>query len=664
MSNPKKLAMRTQNLSDENYKKLAELFPNAVTETIVGYEPVLDNDGHQVYGLDGEPKERAIVKRAIDKDILEQEINTHVVEGREERYQFTWPDKRKSILLANAPITATLRPVRDDEPAVMKDGEKEIRYTRTGSVNFDNTENLYIEGDNLDVLKLLRETYLNRVKMIYIDPPYNTGNDFVYEDDFAEDTEEFLRRDGQYDEQGNRLVQNRDSNGRFHTDWLNMMYPRLRLARDLLTEDGVLIISISDAEFNTLKSICDEIFGMVNYCGDILWNSTKSVTNTALISVSHTYNLVYFKNLSYFVKHRNEFRLPDDGSGFENPDNDPRGPWKADPFQVGGWRPNQQYVITNPNTGVEYRPNPGCSWKNDYNNFQKLLKDNRIVFGKTGDGGPQRKRFIWEAQERGKVAKTWWDDVETTTNGTQLLKKMFNGVSIFNNPKPVGLLKKLLQLSTNNDSIILDFFSGSATTAHAVMQLNAEDGGKRKFIMVQIPEPCPEDSEAAKAGYKNICEIGKERIRRAGKKIKEENKDKPGIENLDIGFRVLKLDSSNMKDVYYTPEEYAQMNFELDGFEDNIKEDRTDEDLLFQVMLDLGIPLSAKIRQDGRIFYVEDNYLIACFDKVDMDLMTKIAKKQPYYAVFRDSSFSSDSALANFEQVFNTYSPRTERRVL
>lgn len=619
-----KLKMHTPNKADENFQKLAALFPNAVTETI-------DENGEVV--------------RAIDKDVLMQEINTHVVDGKEERYQFTWPDKKKAILNANAPISKTLRPCREE------------------SVDFDNTENLYIEGDNLDVLKLLQETYLGKIKMIYIDPPYNTGNDFIYNDDFAESTEEYLANSGQFDEDGNRLVQNTESNGRFHTDWLNMIYPRLKLAKDLLSDDGVIFISISDAEFYNLKKVTDEIFGNQNYCGDILWNSTKSVTNTALISVSHTYNLIYFKNINYFVKNRSDFRLPDTGEGFENPDNDPRGPWKADPFQVGGWRPNQQYEIINPNTGVVYTPNPNCSWKNDYSKFLELLKDNRIIFGKTGDGSPQRKRFIWEAQERGKVAKTWWDDVETTTNGTQLLKNIFDGNILFNNPKPVGFIKKFLQLGAGYDGLILDFFSGSATTAHAVMQLNAEDGGHRKFIMVQLPEETDEKSEAYKVGYKNICEIGKERIRRAAKKIAEENPNA----KFDGGFRVLKLDSTNMKDVYYNPTEF-EPSF-LDSLADNIKEDRTPEDLLFQVMLDLGILLSSKIKESvidsKKVFNVEDNHLIACFDEnVTDETITAIAKQKPYYFVMRDSSMTTDSVATNFEQIFATYSSDTVRRVI
>lgn len=505
--------------------------------------------------------------------------------------------------------------------------------------------------------------------MIYIDPPYNTGSDaFVYNDDFAMTEGEFANSSGYKNEAGEMLFDirvNNENNGKFHTDWLNMMYTRLRIAKDLLSENGVLVMSISDAEFHNLKKIADEIFGDTNYLGDIIWNSTKSVTNTALISVSHTYNLVYFKSMNYFVENRSEFRLPDTGEGFENPDNDPRGPWKADPFQVGGWRPNQQYEITNPNTGVIYRPNEGCSWKNDYKKFQELLADNRIVFGKTGDGGPQRKRFIWEAQERGKVAKTLWDDVETTTNGTQLVKKMFDGVAVFDNPKPVGLLERIIQLGGSRDALILDFFSGSATTAHATMKLNAEDGGKRKFIMVQLPEDTADGSLARKAGYMSIPEIGKERIRRAGSKIKE---DSPlTTQDLDIGFRVLKCDTSNMKEIFYRPDEVEQTLF--DNYASNIKEDRTPEDLLFQVMLDLGILLSSKIEETTiggcKVFNVADGFLYACFDNnISDEVVTAIAKEQPYYAVFRDSGMASDSVLTNFDQIFASISPSTVRKVL
>ena len=623
-----KLKMHSMNKVDENIEKIGKLFPNCITER---------------------KNENGEVEYAVDFDMLKQELSDVVVEGNEERYQFTWPDKKKSVLLANAPINKTLRPCREE------------------SVDFDNTENLYIEGDNLEVLKLLQETYLGKIKLIYIDPPYNTGNDsFVYDDSFSVSEDEFSEKSNQRDEQGNILFDirtNNENNGKFHTDWLNMMYSRIKISKDLLSDDGVLVMSISDAEFHNLKKITDEIFGDTNYCGDIIWNSTKSVTNTALISVSHTYNLVYFKNINHFIENRSEFRLPDNGDGFENPDNDPRGPWKADPFQVGGWRPNQQYEITNPNTGVVYKPNEGCSWKNDYKKFQELMADNRIVFGKTGDGGPQRKRFIWEAQERGKVAKTLWDDVETTTNGTQLVKKMFDGVSVFDNPKPVGFLERVIELGANRDALILDFFSGLATTAHATMKVNAEDGGKRKFIMVQLPENTDEKSQARKVGYLTIPEIGKERIRRAAKMIAEEYPDS----QFDSGFRVLKCDTSNMKEVYYNPAEYEPSLFSR--LEDNIKEDRTPEDLLFQVMLDLGVLLSSKIEETTiagkKVFNVEDNYLIACFDdNVTEEVITEIAKQKPYYFVMRDSSMANDSVATNFEQIFAAYSPDTVRKVL
>ena len=637
MNKPDRLPMHTPSITDENFAKLAQLFPNAVTETI---------------------DENGAVVRAIDADVLAQEINSHVVSGKEERYQFTWPDKRKAILTANQPIAATLRPCREE------------------SMDFDNTDNLYIEGDNLDVLKLLRETYLNRVKMIYIDPPYNTGNDFIYEDDFSEETSDFLRRDGQYDEQGNRLTPNLDSNGRFHTDWVNMMYPRLKLARNLLREDGVIFVSIDDGEVANLRKLCDEIFGEENFFAQIPWQSRTSVQNDTDISVQHEYLVAYARvrrtqhkrlkegNASFWFKLPSfaAYPLPLEDERYENPDNDPRGKWKADPFDAPNVRENLTYPIINPNTGVEYWPPSGRCWRTEKEKYDKLLVDGRIVFGRTGESRPQLKVFYEEKKMFGEVPTSWFDgsNYGTVTNGTQTLQSLFDGVSPFPFPKPVSLIQVLAGLATRNEDIIMDFFSGSATTAHAVMQLNAEDGGHRKFIMVQLPEICAEGSEAYRAGYKNICEIGKERIRRAGRKIKDE----AGLtaQNLDIGFRVLKLDSSNMKDVYYRPEKITQIY--LDDLIDNIKPDRTDEDLLFQVMLDLGIPLSAKIRQDGTLFYVNDTYLIACFGRVDTALITEIAKKQPYYAVFRDASFVNDSAMVNFEQVFATYSPSTIRRVL
>ena len=628
----RKPKFETPDLTSENIEKIAALFPNCITE---------------MPDEERSTPEKKVYKRAINFEMLKQMLSPDVVDG-DEAYEFTWVGKKAAIVEANKPIRKTLRPCVEE------------------SKDWDTTENLYIEGDNLEVLKLLQESYLGKVKMIYIDPPYNTGNDFIYADDFKMESEEWKVESGEWSEEGDRLFKNTDTNGRFHSDWCSMIYSRLMLARNLLTDDGVIFISISDAEVDNLKKICDEVMGAKNYLGDIIWNSTKSVTNTALISVSHTYNLVYFRNIEYFVNHRNEFRLPEKGEGFSNPDNDPRGEWKADPFQVGGWRPNQQYDIVNPKTGVVYKPNPGCSWKNDYVNFQRLLKDNRIVFGSTGEAGPQRKRFIWEAQERGMVAKTIWDDVETTTNGTQLLKKLFGQAGIFDNPKPVEFVKKLLQLGTHETAIVLDFFSGSATTAHAVMQLNAEDGGHRKFIMVQLPEKCDEKSEAYKAGYKNICEIGKERIRRAGERILKEQlaNDNSTLNSpnskLDIGFRVLKLDSTNMKDVYYAPGDYDQ-DF-LHQLESNIKDDRTDLDLLFGCLIDWGLPLSLPYKSEQlggcTVHTYNDGDLIACFDaNIPESVVKEIAQRRPLRAVFRDSGFASSPEKINMFEIFKLYMP-------
>jgi len=627
------LKMHTSDLAAEKFAALAALFPHAVTETV---------------------DENGTVIRAIDPDILAQEINSHVLSGKEERYQFTWPDKRKSVLLANTPIAAALRPCREE------------------SVNFDTTENLYIEGDNLDVLKLLRETYLNRVKMIYIDPPYNTGNDFVYEDDFSEETGEFLTRDGQYDEQGNRLVTNLESNGRFHTDWLNMMYSRLRIARDLLTDDGVIFISIDDNEVDNLRKICDEVFGESNFVVQIMWKKRSTPPNDKIIGAAHEYVVIYAKRLDEVVLYLRE-RTKEQLARYRNPDNHPKGLWTAGDLGAnvkgGRYVESLYYPITNPKSGKEHYPPQNGNWRFSKETIEKLIANDEIYFGEDGLGRPKLKRFLIEVKE-GITYTSIWDFVPLNTHGSAEMTEILGNIAVFDNPKPSGLIQELCKLGSKSGDIILDFFSGSATTAHAVMQLNSEDGGNRKFIMVQLPEICDEKSEAAKAGYKNICEIGKERIRRAGRKIVEE----AGLyaQKLDIGFRVLKLDSSNMKDVYYTPEEYEQLGFDFNGFADNIKEDRTAEDLLFQVMLDLGIPLSSKITQaslsvgqaGGEVWNVNDGYLIACFGKVDDALLTEIAKQTPYYAVFRDASFVSDSAMVNFEQIFATYSPSTIRRVL
>lgn len=627
-----KLKMQTPNRADENFKKLAELFPNAVTETV---------------------DENGVVVRAIDKDVLMQEINTTVVDGKDERYQFTWPDKKKSVLLANAPIAKTLRPCPAE--SIGKDG------TPGG---FD-SENLYIEGDNLEVLKLLQETYLGKIKMIYIDPPYNTGNDFVYEDDFAQSTEEYLANSGQYDEEGNRLVKNMDTNGRFHTDWLNMIYPRLKLAKDLLSDDGVIFISIDDNEQENLRKICDEVFGEQNFVAQFIWQRRTSPDMRKRISNAHDYIVTYCKNAEMITDAINKVRLSEkDALNYANPDNDPRGPWTSSDFTAQGFRPNQMYEIITPG-GAKYTPPEGKCWKNIESEFLLQCKEGRIWFGKDGMGFPRRKTYLSERD--GKNVWTWWPNSEVghSQEATQEVKMLFGGHSYFDYPKPVRLLERIIQIGTHQDSIILDFFSGSATTAHAVMQLNAEDGGHRKFIMVQMPEKTDEKSEAYKAGYKNICEIGKERIRCAGAKIKEENP--LGTMDLDVGFRVLKCDTTNMKNVYYHPDEYNATMFDM--LEDNIKEDRTPEDLLFQVMLDLGGLLSSKIEQTEiagkKVFNVADNFLIACFDaNVTEETITAIAKQKPYYFVMRDSSLANDSVAANFDQIFATYSPDTVRKVL
>lgn len=629
-----RMTMHTPNLADENFKKLAALFPNAVTETV---------------------NENGEVVRAIDKDVLMQEISTTVVEGREERYQFTWPDKKKAMLAANAPISATLRPVKTD--SVGKDG------TPGGW----DSENLYIEGDNLDVLKLLRETYLGKVKMIYIDPPYNTGNDFVYEDDFAEDTDSYMGRSGQYDEQGNQLVQNTDSNGRFHTDWLNMIYPRLRVAKDLLTDDGVIFISIDDNEDENLRKCCDEVFGEQNFVAQLIWERAFSPKNDArFISNSHDYVLMYAKDINSFVIGRLP-RTEEANARYSNPDNDPRGVWMSSDISVKTYNAACDYPITAP-SGRIIEPPAGRCWRLSKNAFLERLQDNRIWFGPDGDGVPRIKRFLTDLKHDGMAPTSimFFKDVGHSQEGAQEVSKLLDG-GFFSGPKPQRLMRRLVTLAnTTKDSIVLDFFSGSASTAHAVMSKNAEDGGHRKFIMVQLPEATDEKSEAYKAGYKNICEIGKERIRRTAKKIREDT----GLalsKDFDGGFRCLRLDSSNMQDVYYTPDATQQ---DLLAFTtDNIKPDRTPEDLLFQVMLELGVlPSSAIVETEiggKKVFDVADGFLLACFDKgVTTETVTAIAKKQPYYAVFRDASMADDRTATNFDQIFETYSPSTVRKVL
>ena len=587
------------------------------------------------------------MKRSIDFDKLRQLLSSDIVEGNEERYQFTWPDKRKAILAANAPISATLRPCPEE------------------SVNFDTTQNLYIEGDNLDVLKCLKETYLHKVKMIYIDPPYNTGNDFVYEDDFAESAAEYLVNSGQFDEQGNRLVTNTESNGRFHTDWLNMIYPRLKVARDFLTEDGVIFISIDDNEVENLRKVCDEIFGESNFIATLVWERAYSPKNDAkYISNSHDYVLMYAKSAANFVIGRLE-RTAEANARYSNPDNDPRGVWKPSDMSVKTYNAECDYSITTP-SGRVVEPPAGRCWSLSRNAFRERLQDNRIWFGSDGSSVPCIKRFITELKHDGMAPTSilFYKDVGHSQEGAQEVVSLFGDKGVFDGPKPVRLLERLITLANlKEDSIVLDFFSGSATTAHAVMKKNVEKEKNCRFIMVQLPEEVSDKKKDQ--GYKNICEIGKERIRRAGAKIKEENPEK--AQNLDTGFRVLKLDSSNMKDVFYSPKETSQL--EMFTLVDNVKDDRTSEDLLFQVMLELGATLDSKIEEsevDGKtIFNVSDGYLVACFDQeVSDEVVTAIAKMQPTYAVLRDTSMADDATATNFEQIFKTYSPNTTTKIL
>lgn len=624
-----KLKMQTENLADKNFELLSKMFPNALTETITGY----DDDG------------KPIVERAIDADVLRQEISCKVVEGKDERYQFTWPDKKKAVLLANTPINKTLRPCREE------------------SVDFDNTENLYIEGDNLEVLKLLHETYLGKVKMIYIDPPYNTGNDFVYEDDFTQSMDEYRENSGQFDDDGNRLVKNMDSNGRFHTDWLNMIYPRLKLAKDLLTDDGVIFISIDDNEQENLKKCCDEIFGSGNFVAQLIWERAFAPKNDAkYISNSHDYILMYAKKISDFVIGRLP-RTEEANARYSNPDNDPRGVWQSDNLTVKTYSPSGDYPITTP-SGRVVEPPAGRCWSLSKKVFLERLQDNRIWFGADGNGVPRIKRFLSELKFDGMAPTSllFYKDVGHSQEGSQELIKIMDG-GVFDGPKPTRLLKRLITLSNlDKDSIVLDFFSGSATTAQALMEINVEKNTCCKFIMVQVTENA---NDKKNTGYKNICEIGKERIRRVSKRIKDEKGFV--VENINLGFRVLKCDSSNMKDIYYTPSETQQLLF--DTYADNIKEDRTPEDLLFQVMLDLGVLLSSKIEETTiagkQVFNVADGFLIACFDKdVTEETVKAVAEKKPYYAVFRDSSMANDSVATNFDQIFASISPETVRKVL
>jgi adenine-specific DNA-methyltransferase len=644
-----KMKMKSPDIVSENMAYIARRWPECLTEA-------KDENGK--------------LRPVIDFDKLRQLLSSDATGEGQERYQFTWPDKRHAIRLANTPTTHTLRPLRED------------------SVDFDNTQNLYIEGDNLDVLKLLRESYLGKVKMIYIDPPYNTGGDFVYKDNFIKRNSDYAEISGAYDEEGNQIVEefekNTDSNGRFHTDWLNMIYPRLKVARDLLAEDGVIFISIDDNEQKNLKNVCDEVFGGNNFVAIIPWRKRTAKSDVPFgVSQDYEWIIVYAKsnlfNASVEGKERKYYTTPDF----------PNRPWRVHDLTkqtTASERPNSFFTIVNPKTGEEYPANPNSTWRITEETFQEYYQQDRMVFPGDYDFLKISKPVLryWKEDDMKKAGAAFGrvavstklpDEIGMSQDGTKEVTDVFKS-KIFSFPKPSSLVKYFLQIINDNSAIILDFFSGSATTAHAVMRQNAEDGGHRKYICVQLPEATPEGSEAYKAGYKTICEIGKERIRRAGKKILEEQKTKNpemftnvngGGYNapLDIGFRVLKLDSSNMENVYYTPAETTELTL----FADNIKPDRTDEDLLFQVMMELGIALSDKIEKTvtaGKtVWNVGQGYLMACFERdVTEDTITAIAKQQPQYFVMADRSLASDNVADNFEQIFNEYSDSTIRKII
>lgn len=619
-----KLKMHTPDIAEQNYKKLAALFPDAITETT-------DEDGNII--------------RAIDKDVLMQEINTKVIDDGQERYQFTWPDKRKSMVMANAPISKTLRL------------EKEKSVGRDGTPGGVDSENIYIEGDNLDALKLLQETYLGKVKMIYIDPPYNTGKDRIYKDNFFQKVSDYLNDSNQTDEEGNRLVVNTDSSGRFHTDWLNMMYPRLRIAKNFLANDGIIFVSIDESEASNLKKIMEEIFGQSNYLTDIIWKHTQQSKNDEPhFSKQYNHIITFAKDINSLGELYFE-RSAKDNKNYSNPDSDPKGAWRSGDVRSPNYRETLRYTVTAPNGNIIQPPSNGWRWSE--NSLKEKIKTGEIKFKKDNSG---IIRKIYLCNQPGRTPENLWEgsDFGTTRQATALIKQLFNGVQVFDTPKPIELINKMLQIASDKEAIILDFFSGSATTAHAVMQQNYEDGGKRKYILIELPQTT--NSVAYKAGYNTTCDIGEERIRRSSKKIREET----GAD-IDYGFRCFKVDSTNMKDVYYDPAHLEQLN--LDGYVDNIKNDRTSEDLLIQVMLDLGILLSSDIEtqeiNEKKVFSVADGYLLACFDKdVTEETVIEIAKKKPFYAVFRDNSIANDSVAANFEQIFETYSPETVRKVL
>ena len=631
-----KLKLHTPDLTQENIAKLAELLPSCVTES-------MSEDGS--------------LKRGIDFDQLRQELSDSIVEGPQERYQLTWPGKKDALILANAPTAKTLRPCREE------------------SVDFDTTKNLFIEGDNLDALKLLQETYLNKVKLIYIDPPYNTGNDFIYKDDFSEDADIYLERSNQKDELGIPLITNTESNGRFHSDWLSMMYSRLRLSRNLLSTDGVIFISIDDGEVHNLRKLCDEIFGASNFVGCIV-RATGQTTgqDSGGLGSSFDYLISYSKSPNF-----NLDGLPlneGDLKRFENEDS--VGKYAFDQMRKTGSndkredRPNMYYSVEDPDGNLVFPIGPTgyeSRWRFELKTYKRLVSENFILWKKTKRNDretwwPYVKYYL---EGRTKRPSPLWNDIEGNKKAARDLREIFNGIKLFDFPKPIQLIKRIVSISCGKNDIVLDFFSGSSTTAHSVMQLNAEDGGNRKFIMVQLPEVCDEKSEAYNAGYKTIAEIGKERIRRAGNKIKSDNSNKENVYQLDSGFRVLKVDSSNMKDVYYSPDVAQQSNL-LDQVS-NIKDDRTSEDLLFQVLLDWGVnlswPINHTIIAGKQVFFVDGNAIAACFESgINEEFVKILAARHPLRVVFRDSSFDNDSVKINVEQIFKLISPATEVKTI
>lgn len=620
MNKPK---FETPDMTQKNIDKISQLFPNCITET---------------------KGENGNLKKAVNFELLQQMLSDEIAD-KDEAYEFTWVGKNAAIVEANKPIRKTLRPCKEE------------------SVNWDTTENLYIEGDNLEVLKLLQESYLGKVKMIYIDPPYNTGNDFIYKDYFTSSSEEYAEESGLFDAEGNRMFKNTDSNGRFHSDWCSMIYSRLLLARNLLAEDGVIFISIDDSEIENLKKIGNEIFGTSNCLGTILWKKKTNGNNMGYIPPVHDYIICFSKNITSIDDFG--YQVTDEfiSKTFSNPDNDSRGPWTVTDLSANHKGP--YFPITNPVTGEIHYPPQGRYWVFNEEEVKKRIADGRIIFGKSGNGKPVQKVFAKDRKFTKIRADSWWDNKALNSDATEEQKELFEVAKVFTHPKPSKLIYHLLKISTEKNDIILDFFSGSATTAHATMQLNAEDGGHRKYIMVQLPEETAKDSEAYKAGYKNICEIGKERICRSCNKILRENPDI--AKELDIGFRVLKVDESNMKDVYYSASEYEQRK--LDMFESNIKEDRNDLDLLFGCLLDWGLPLSLPYTSEtiGKftVHTYNDGDLIACFNKdVSEDLVKEIARKKPLRAVFRDSSFSNSASKINVFEIFKMISPETSVKVI